>query len=166
MSSFHIRPRFQQVVSLPREEIQERLAESLKRPGSRCTILNFPGFLTIRIPDEDRHFWSPRLTLSFDENDSGETVITGIYGPNANVWGIFFYSYLCIGFLGVISLVMGISQWAIGKPPSWLWLAGVALFGLIGIYLVAQFGQKLGVQDTFRIHQAYESAVGEEVPIE
>lgn len=166
MSSFHIRPRFQQVVSLPREVIQKQIAESLKLPDSRCTILNFPGFLTIRIPEEDRHFWSPRLTLSFDENDSGKTVITGIYGPNANVWGIFFYSYLFVGFLGVISLVMGISQWAIGKQPSWLWLAGLALVGLLGIYLVAQIGQKLGVQDTFRIHQAYESAVGEAVDIE
>jgi hypothetical protein len=33
------------------------------------------------------------------------------------------------------------------------------------MYLTAQFGQKIGAQQTFLLHQIYESAVGQSVEI-
>jgi hypothetical protein len=36
---------------------------------------------------------------------------------------------------------------------------------LIGLYLLAQFGQKLGALQTFRLHQIYEAAMGRTVEI-
>jgi hypothetical protein len=35
----------------------------------------------------------------------------------------------------------------------------------IGMYLLAQFGQKIGAQQTFLLHQIYEQAVGTTIEI-
>jgi membrane protein implicated in regulation of membrane protease activity len=78
---------------------------------------------------------------------------------------MFFYGYLFVGFLGLVALIVGVSQWAVGKPPWFLWGLAAAAIGTISLYVVAQIGQKLGASQTFRLHQAYEEAIGEQAEI-
>lgn len=165
MSSFHVRPRFEQTVDLSPDSVREKTVERISTCETRCTVKTFPGFVRLRIPQEERHFWSPRLTLSLYETEDGKTRICGMYGPNGNVWGLFLYAYLFVGFLGLVAAIVGISQWAVGKPPVFLWGLVVALAGVVALYLTAQFGQKLGANQTFRLHQAYERAMGKEAEI-
>ncbi len=165
MSSFHVRPRFRQVIDMPIEEVQGKLVSQIDEENDRCAVKAFPGFVRLRIPEEEQHFWSPRLTLSLDPEEEGKTAINGIYGPNANVWALFLYSYFIVGFLGMISGVLAISQWFIGSDPWAFWLLGGALAGLTALYITAQMGQKLGAMQTFQLHQAYEAAIGKHAQI-
>ncbi|MCB1066042.1 MAG: hypothetical protein KDN20_24380 [Verrucomicrobiae bacterium] len=160
MSSFHIRPRFTQVLEMDPESLREQIVNRVQNSGGRFEIKSFPDFVCLRIHQEDRHFWSPRLNLSLAATDDGKTEVKGIYGPNANVWSLFLFSYLIAGFFGFIAAVIGISQWMIGNEPWGFWALGGALTVIVILYLVAQFGQKLGVQQTFLLHQTYESAIG------
>ncbi len=165
MSSFHIRPRFTQTVAMNEAAVREQIVSRVGREPDRFEIKNFPDFICLRIHPGDRHFWSPRLNLSLEQVEEGKTVIQGIYGPNANVWSLFLFSYLILGFLGFIAGVIGLSQWMIGTDPWGFWALGGAVGGIAILYLVAQFGQKLGVRQTFLLHQAYESAIGEPAEI-
>ena len=165
MSSFRVRPRFRQIVDLVADAVQTRLVCHLTREGSRCTVKNFPGYLSLRIPEQDAHFWSPQLNLSLDATDDGKTLINGTYGPNPNVWSLFLYGYLIVGTLGLLAAILGFSQWLIDLNPWGWWIFGVMAAGAIILYLVAQFGQKLGAWQTFLLHQAYESAIGQSVEI-
>ena len=70
-----------------------------------------------------------------------------------------------MGFLGMISGVLAISQWVIEIDPWAAWPFGAALAGLIALYIVAQMGQKLGAMQTFQLHQAYEAAIGKHTEI-
>lgn len=90
----------------------------------------------------------------------GKTQLEGIYGPNANVWSLFLYDYLITGSLGLFSGILGFVQWNIGSTAWGLWIFRAILACAIGLYVMAQFGQKLGVTQTFRLHQTYESAMG------
>ena len=161
MSSFHIRPRFDQAVDGTPQQIQDRIISFIELQQTEFELKRFPDFLCIRIAEDDRHFWSPRLNLSLSENDDGTTHVHGIYGPNANAWSLFLFSYLILGFLGLIAGMAAIAQWIIGQPPTWLWGAGGAFVGIVVLYLLAQLGQKLAAQQTFLIHQTYESATGQ-----
>lgn len=166
MSSFHIRPRFHQVVESPPETFRERLVTQLRQEEDRFEIKSFPDFVCLRIHERERHFWSPRLNLSLEPGEEGKTIIHGIYGPNANVWSLMLFSYLIVGFLGIIAGVIAVSQWMIDSGQTWgLWLLGIAVAGLVALYLIAQVGQKLGAQQTFLLHQTYEAAVGRRVEI-
>lgn len=165
MSSFAIRPHFSQTLELGVEDAQARILREVGRGDDRCEVKNFPGYICLRIPEQDRHFWSPRLTLSLEKVDEGSTRIEGIYGPNANVWSIFLYGYLLSGTFGLFSGIFGFVQRTLGQYPWALWICGAMLLILIGLYLLAQFGQKLGALQTFRLHQIYEAAMGRTVEI-
>ncbi len=170
MSSFRIRPRFSQTVDLEPDQVQARIIDYVTKggersAGSRVEVKNFPGYVTLRIPEEDQHFWSPLLNLSLDPGGEGRTMIHGIYGPNANVWTIFLYGYLLIGSLTMFSGLLGISQWVVGVHAWGLIIFGVMAGLLIGLYLLAQFGQKLAARQTYLLHLTYESAMGRAVEI-
>ena len=165
MSSFGIRPRFTQTLDLGLDDAQARLARAVEEGADRCEMKVFPGFICLRIPEQDRHFWSPRLNLGLESTEDGKTRIEGIYGPNANVWGLFLYGYLITGTFGLFSGVFGFAQCLIGQRPWALWIFGAMLAIGIGLYVVAQFGQKLGALQTFRLHQIYEAAMGRTVEI-
>jgi hypothetical protein len=165
VSSFGFRPHFSETLDLDPGEAQARILDEVDRGEHRCEVKKFPGFVTLRIPEDDRHFWSPRLTLHFTRTDGGKTQLEGIYGPNANVWAMFLYSYLATGSIALFSGIFGYVQWKLERPAWGLWLFGVAVAAMIGLYLLAQFGQKLGAAQQFRLHQIYESAMGREVEI-
>lgn len=166
MSSFRIRPVFTQTIPLGMTEVQDRITQAVERDGDgRFEVKRFPCFLCLRIREADRHFWSPRLNMSLESTPEGHTRINGIYGPNASVWGLFLYGYMAIGMSGLFSAALGFAQCAMGKHPWGLWLLGLMIALAITLYLIAQFGQKLGAQQMFMLHQAYEAAVGTMVEV-
>jgi hypothetical protein len=160
MSSFRIRPRFTQTVDLDLEQTRARIVDGLTAHDKRFEVKCFPGYITLRIPEQDRHFWTPRLTLSLYEAAEGGTRIEGIYGPNANVWSIFLYGYLFIGSAGLFAGIFGFCQWMIGIQVWGLWLLALLISLAATLYFIAQLGQKLGAWQTFLLHQAYETVIG------
>jgi len=165
MSSFGIRPHFSQRLDLAVDEAQVRIIREVERGPDCCEIKSLPGYICLRIPEHERHFWSPRLTLSLEPSEDGKTRIDGIYGPNANVWSLFLYGYLLSGTFGLFSGIFGFVQRTLGQYPWALWIFGLMLLIAIGLYLLAQFGQKLGALQTFRLHQIHEAAMGRTVEI-
>ena len=165
MSSFLIRPRFSQSVDFDGETIRQKLADQVARDGDRVELKSFPDFLCLRIPEKDRQWWSPRLSLSLETTNDGKTLIQGIYGPNGNLWSLYLYGYLIVGSLGLFSGILGLCQWKLANLPWGLWIFGVMVAAAAALYLAAQFGQKLGARQTFLLHHCYESAVGQAVEI-
>jgi hypothetical protein len=165
MSSFRIRPHFRYVIDLDTDAARDRIVSGIGEAVDRCEVRSFPGYVNLRVPEAEQHFWSPQLNLSLEAADTGGTVIQGTYGPNTNLWAIFLYGYLTVGFLGIVATVLGLCQCMIGNPPWGFWLLGGALVVAAFLYFLAQTGQKLGAWQTFQLHQIFESAVGESVPI-
>lgn len=135
------------------------ILREVKQAEDPCEVKNFPRFICLRIPESDRHFWSPRLNLSLEEEEDGTTRIEGIYGPNANVWGLLLYGYLIIGSAGLFSGILGYAQWFIGSRPWGLWICGAMLAAAIALYVAARMGRKIGAPQTMLLHRIYESAM-------
>ena len=164
MSQFGFRPRFTQYLPLPVGEAVALAAAGLEAQDGGFEVKRFPGFICLRVPESERHFWSPRLNLSF-HGHGGETRVEGIYGPGANVWSLFLYGYLLAGSAALFSGCLGFAQVSLGLRAWGLWICAAAAIVLAALYLGAQFGQKLGAQQQFRLHQAYEAAVGARVEL-
>lgn len=99
------------------------------------------------------------------EIDDEGTLIRGLYGPNPTVWALIFYGYAILGILAMFFLIAGLSDLDMKDDPTLLWVVpGLGIAALI-LYLVAQFGQKMGVEQTFQIHQFFESCLGSHVHI-
>lgn len=165
MSSFRIRPHFIHEEETPLAQVQDEIVRHVETEEDRVEIKTFPDYLTLVIPEEDQHFWSPQLNLSLEETESGGTQITGTYGPNTNVWSMYLYGYLIgICVAGVVT-VFAISKWVVSGWTTGFYFVGATLAVLAGMYLSAQIGQKLAAQQTFELHQAFERGVGTHIDL-
>jgi hypothetical protein len=158
LSSFRVRPRFRVCVPVGAEVARARLVEALRDLPGGIEVRNFPGLIGLHIAEGERHFWSPRLQLNFDAQADGTTWIEGVYGPESEVWSVFVYGYLFSGLIGFFAGIMGCAQLAIPTYPWAFWVtAGMAVVAA-GLYVAAQFGQKLGAWHTFQLQQVWETA--------
>lgn len=163
ISSFRVRPRFEDTLDLTPEKTRELFLQAFARHAPDFEVKAFPGYICLRIPAAERNFWSPRLTLSLDPTPQHTTRVEGIYGPNANLWSLFLFGYLIIGSLGVFSGILGWAQHLIGSNAWGLWVCAAMATLALMMYFTAQLGQKLGAGQTYRLHQAYETAIGRPV---
>lgn len=165
MSSLRIRPRFKQLTKEPSTDLQTRLLERLETGADRFSATSVQDHVTLTIPKVDQHFWSPQLSLSFEETGEG-TVIRGLYGPNPTVWAIFFFGYVALGILALFGFMAGSSQLMLDQEAPILWTIPVCVVLAIILYFVAQAGQKLGAEEMYRMHHFYEEVVGSVVHID
>lgn len=164
MTSFRIRPRFRVTVPMMPEDIKNRFREKLAMPECPCEASFFPQHIVLRLPEEARHLWSPKLEISLEPSEEG-TLIRGLYGPSQQVWTFFTIGYGAIGVLALFITIIGTSQLMLDLPGHILWvlpfLGGVALF----LYLLSQTGQKLGAEQTFTLHHFFEHTLELKTPV-
>jgi hypothetical protein len=158
LSSFRVRPRFRVCVPLNVESARARLMESLADLPDGLVVRNFPGLVGLHIADERRHYWSPRLLLNFDPQPDGTTCIEGVYGPEVEIWSLFLYGYIFSGMIGVLSGILGGAQLFIHAYPWAFWVTGTMAALAAGLYIAAQFGQKMGAGHTSQLHQVWQLA--------
>jgi cellulose synthase/poly-beta-1,6-N-acetylglucosamine synthase-like glycosyltransferase len=107
---------------------------------------------------KDQHFWSPQLTVTVEDVE-GETEIRGLYGPKPSVWTMFIFFYCVVGFLAIISTMVGLSNLSLEKHAGVLWLTPIFMLLFLTIYLVSNFGKKLGKDQLIILHNFFEKAL-------
>ena len=165
MTSFRIRPRFEKSVQTPQAQLEKRIQENLQNPDCPITGVVAPGHIFLKVRQEDRHFWSPELHLSLETEEEG-TLIRGLYGPHPVVWFYFLMGYTALAVSSLFVSIIGMSRLSLGLSAHILWL--LIVFGLVTLlmYVASQTGQKLGAEQTFRIHHCFEEMLGEPIHIE
>lgn len=165
MSSFRIRPRFREELPLDNSEYIAILKKAIDESDGFTGIVS-DHYAVIKIPREERHYWSPQLALTIEPYDDKKAVfVGGLYGPKPSVWAVFFMSYAALGVLALFVGVYGLSQLMLDKPAPILWAIPVFALIAVGLYLVAQAGQKVGAEQMFRIHHFYEGLYHDKVRI-
>ncbi len=164
MSSFRIRPRFQQTIPGTASAFQQAVKAQLEKPGARCVGTVIPDFIILKIPQAERHYWSPQLSLSLEEAE-GNVLIQGLYGPNPSVWAIFFFGYAALGILSLFAGIIGFSRLSLGLEAQILWLLPVFGGIALALYFGAQAGQKVGAAQMFTLHHFLEEVTGVQVRI-
>jgi hypothetical protein len=96
------------------------------------------------MPPGTRHFWSPNLEVGFESDTGGGSILRGIFGPRPAIWSVFVAAYAAIGFLGVMGITFGVSQWILGHSPWVLWSGPFAAALALAVYGVARIGRRLG----------------------
>ncbi len=152
MTAIEIRPRFQQEVPLSKEETLARLKAALKQPGSPIIGYVADHHVTLKIPYDNQHFWSPQLALEVEEHESGQgALVRGLFGPRPSVWLMFVFMYSIIGVICLFVAITGFSQVSLGIPAPVLWVlpigAGLAIF----LYISAKTGERLGKDEMHQL---------------
>jgi hypothetical protein len=165
MSAFGLRPGFIHVMDLGVEEARRSIVGCLGDGREMYEVLSFPGFICLRIPEQRRRFWSPRLHLSLEAEGAGHTRVCGTYGPNASMWSSFLYGYLLVGSVGLFSGILGWCQSSLGMRAWGLWIFFPMLAAAAGMYVLGRVGRQLGGKQTMELHQFFEHAVGRRIDL-
>lgn len=149
------------------QEVADAVRAYLSTLDCGCSARILPNFIVMNICPQNRHFWSPQLSISFevDEEDPNYTVIRGLYGPNPTVWAFFTYGYAALAIIGTFLGMYGFSLYSLGKDATILWVLPVLALCALALYIVAQMGQKIGAEQMFTLHHFFEESIGHRVHV-
>lgn len=156
---YRVRPRFQIDLTESMEELSEKIKIGLAKDNAPCKGQVNTGYISLYLPEEEQHYWSPQLTLSLEATPQG-TSLRGLYGPRPAVWTMFVFFYALIGFAIFVILIIGTSNLSLGKSGAILYLVPLLILVFLSLYLVAYFGQKLGHDQMLILQQFVEESTG------
>ncbi|MCR9285751.1 MAG: dolichyl-diphosphooligosaccharide--protein glycosyltransferase subunit STT3 [Bacteroidetes bacterium] len=159
MANFEIRPRFKRSTNLTEPEITELLQKALDENKSSSVI----GYISdhhifLKIPEKNRHYWSPELHLEVEEKKE-KTLIRALFGPRPSVWFMYIFFYCLLGFISMVILIMGFSQLNLGLSARILWVMPIIIILFLLAFSTAKAGQKLGHDEMHLLYDFVEDAL-------
>ncbi len=146
MNKIEIRPRFNIESTLNLNEIVGRITQEVEKCNGKCKINLVKNHIIFKIPEEMQHFWSPELSIEIEESND-RSLLRCILGPKPSIWTMYVAFYAVSIFIGLVGLVLGLAQWAIGMDPVGLWLLPLSLILTLFAYIIAFTGQKLSYNE-------------------
>jgi hypothetical protein len=135
--------RFEIVVNCPEQALGAKLKRNLAARDSGCIGWAEARHAELRVPKMERHFWSPRLQLSFGADPrGGRTLVQGTFRPEPGVWTGIVLAHCLLGGLATAGLSLGLAQWTLGDPPMALFATVLGILLSAGLY----FGTLAGAQ--------------------
>lgn len=163
-TGFQIRPRFEVDCKFSVEELKTIMKSALKSADAPCDGKVRYGYVSLFPKEEDKHYWSPHLSVTIEEHESGEgSLIRGLYGPSPAVWTMFVFVYGIIAIAIVIVTVIGFANISIDESGAILWTVPLLILLLGSMFLVSFTGQKKGHNQIEGIHHYFESLIGQTI---
>lgn len=138
-----MRPTFEETLPTSISHVTAQLIAGLKDPHAEIRGKVGVRSAELVMKRGDRHFWSPYLSLAFDERD-GKSIMFGRFSPHPSVWSGFIASYSVLGTTAIFAAIYGFSQWSLGQSPTALYACAASLFLLGTSYGSTFIGQNLG----------------------
>ena len=162
MNKIQIRPRFNIEIDLTQTEIVGQILKEVDKSNGNCFSKIRNNHIVLMVPEEKQHFWSPELSIEIDK-DGEKSFLRCILGPKSTVWTLFVTFYGLSVFIGLIGLVLGLSQWSIGMKPLGLWLVPLSFLLILTAYFIALMGQKLAYKEMLYLRDVLNSAINLEL---
>lgn len=160
MPVHRLRPRFELPVSMNAVAAFDLLRRRLEEPGCPCRglLADQHRHVDLRVPHEERHAWSPALSMEIREGAAGGAVIHGLVGPNPAIWTMVAFAYLAFATAAAFLLTFGGVQLLLDESPWALWLGGLALLLVAAVWIASRVGQRLAAPQTAMLRRFLEDA--------
>jgi hypothetical protein len=160
MATPELRPHFDLVVELPLEDVMVCLSDRFEEAGDTWVGHITGTHAQLVVPRKERHLWSPWLSFSVEEYESG-TLLKGRFAPHPSVWTMYmaFYAMLLFSMLGLG--FFGLSQWLAGEAPTMLWSLPIGAVIFLGLYGSAFVGQGLTARQMCAMRDFVQGSFGE-----
>jgi len=154
-----VRPRFEWELEFSSKELGDKIKAAVDDPENTIKARLRDGYATFYFPEEDQHYWSPQLSVSYEDLDQGGSVIRGLYGPRPTVWTMFVFFYSLIIMIIFIISIIGFSRQSLGLPSALLWWNIPLILIFLSLYFVAYSGQRLGRDEMIALHNFLENCL-------
>lgn len=153
-----MRPTFDMELPLDKDEVMRRVSDELSKPDRDHTCLLFNQYVELHIPQDQVRFWSPHLSLSFEEEGT-HTRVRGRFAPRNEVWTLIWVIYLMLAFSAFFASMFEFSSWMLGRT-TWFGIAAIiALVGIGVVYGLSQIGQMLSGDQMLALKSDWQQVV-------
>ncbi|NQU49126.1 MAG: hypothetical protein HQ519_10805 [Planctomycetes bacterium] len=162
LSIHQLRPRFQLDVALPPHEVIQRLSDLIQNPSSPCTgmVADLQGHIDLQIAKEERHTWSPSMSINVEAKDAG-SYLRVLIGPNPGIWTAVAFSYLGL-ITGIMFLViLGSVQLFLNKDAWAFQIVAAFTVLLIGVWIASRVGSRLATPQIVQLRGLLDSVLKE-----
>ncbi len=146
-----LRPRFQLNLKGPAPSILQLFQEA---DHSTFIVKISDQHVFIRFNRAETHFWTPQLQIEIVDQEDGNSIIYGLFGPNPTLWTFFMFVHFGVASFFIIFGVWAYSNNALGKEVG-LQIGLMALMVLtwIVLYVFGRIGKRKGRP---QMHQLYD----------
>lgn len=167
MSALAIRPTFTLTTDLPPEAAVARLAQVIAADGRAVVKQRVGRHMMVTVPETDRHFWSPWMTLEASAEgdddaaaDAGPTRVFGRFSPAPSLWTGFMFSYIAVGALACFAATWAAAQATMKHAPSALWVTAACVAIAAALWWASRVGQRLAQAQMAELRALVEAALG------
>ncbi len=151
-----IRPRIKIISELSKKEVQQRISDYINSSDNYCKGWVKEGYAIVCASVNEKHIWTPQLSLQIDELENG-TELRGVIGPGPSVWTGFIFAFSLLGFLLFVISMWGLINLSLNKDATILWLVPVDLLLIFLVYISARIGQSLSKKEVMYLHKFVET---------
>lgn len=134
-----MRPVFRRELDVPVDAVTDEIRDALLQAPPDVVGSVAGTVVEIHIPRQDRHVFSPWLSVVVHRRDT--TVVVGKYGPGPDVWTFFVALYALCFFSVIAGVIGGLSQQLLGRAPHAYLGVVVGLAGAACVYCAALVGR-------------------------
>lgn len=154
-----MRPTFDVGLPFGPDVAAERVRARLKHADARFSGVSVGRHAELFVPESERHFWSPWLSVDFepDEDDESRSYVRCRFAPHPHVWTGFMAGYAIVAFTVLFAGVFGLCQLMLDESP---WgLASVPIGAVVAavLYGASLVGQRLGHDQMLQLQHELET---------
>lgn len=138
-----IRPHFELDLCCEADAVLGKIERALQGGNLPCRGWVHAPYAELRVHDEEKHFWSPRLAVAVEKRETS-VVLHCRFGPEPSVWTGFMGMYAVAALIALAGLFIALGQWTLGHVPTAMWATFGGAAGLLVLYLGALMGQRAG----------------------
>jgi hypothetical protein len=166
VTKLSMRPTERRIVTLTADEICQRFTTLLHENPERVHGHVLGDHITLRVPFEQRHFWSPwyNLDVAPDETDPNQTILHLRFSPHPSIWTSIALGYLALIVVATLAACFGFAQIIIDSSPTALWAIPLCILLAVGIFIAAQVGQSLAKEQMALLDTMVQETLGDSDP--
>lgn len=139
-----IRPRFVLRIQSDPEQAMQYIADRIPTDSSVSGIRS-NGYIFLKIPLAQQHYWSPELSVRIEKQDYLEyTSVHGLVGPRQAVWAMFALIYAALTLATTFVGMFGAVYYQTKGDPFYLYFIPLGLVLISTVFLTAKAGQRKG----------------------
>ncbi len=151
-------PTFEHRLETPPAEAAGQLRAWLAAPHCPAKGTVVGDHFNITVPDRQRRFWSPHLTVQLTAED-GATVLHARFNPHPSIWTAVMFAYLALGTIAVSAAVWGGVELLLDRTPI-AFLIVPACFLLVGaVFWITYLGQVVADDQMTQLREDLERAL-------
>lgn len=167
-----LRPTFSMRLSRPSQEVLAQAFVRLSGAAVQVRRAQVPGgggsgaarerdHFVLTVPEQERRFWSPWLTVDVSPMEGGAHVFCR-FMPHPSVWTAFVFAYLSLGVAVLFSLVFTFALVMTGGPPWTLFITAGAIGCMVLLWCASQLGQRWASEQMATLRDLAEFAVADD----